>query len=93
MLKMILVIILMGIAAYFRFNYDRKYVLPAIKENGDLSFLNKWLIILIAVAIGCFIMHLTQIGFVLLLISIPCVLYLNFKSNWIAWNNRKKDQK
>ena len=92
MLKILLLIIICA-AAYFRFNYDRKYVLPVVKKNEDLSSIYKWGIALLAVAIGCIFTGQSKIGFILLLLLIPFILYLNFKSNWIGFNNWKNGRK
>lgn len=87
MIKLILLIILMAAGAYFRLKFDKNYAMPVISQNKDLSSLNKWALILISVAIFCFIFNLAKIGFVILILLIPFILYLNFKTYWIAFIN------
>lgn len=91
MLNMILLLLVMGIGAYFRFKFDKKYAMPVIAQNKDLSFLYKWVLISVFVAIICFILHLSSIAFAILLLLIPFALYLNFKTYKIAIRNSKKE--
>lgn len=92
MIKLILIIALMAAGIYFRVNFDKKYVIPVMKSNKDLSFLNKLCLGALFVAIICLITNLKEIGFWILIILIPFVLYLHFKTYWIAIINFfKKD--
>lgn len=87
MIKLILLIILMAAGAYFRLKFDKNYIIPVINQNEDLSFLNKWGLILVSIAIFCFIFNFAKIGFVILILLFPFLLYLNFKTYWIAFIN------
>lgn len=92
MKNLILIIMIMMVGIYFRVNFDKKYVIPVMKSNKDLSFLNKLCIGALVIAIICLINNLREIGFWILIILIPFVLYLNFKTYWIAIINFfKKD--
>ena len=93
MANVILLFIVVCIGAYFRFKFDKNYAMPVIKENNNLSSLSKWIIILISVAIVCFILNLAKVAFGILIFLIPFVLYLHFKTYWIAFKNFKRENK
>ena len=88
----VLAVVVVAAGFYFRSKYEMKYNLPAIKENEDLSAIYKWILVPFAVIFLCFIMGLTKIAFIILLITIPFVLYLNIKTNWIGYNKMKNDK-
>lgn len=84
MALVILILVIMVVGVYFRTKFDKEYAMPTIAENKDLSLLYKWGLILLAVSIICFILHLEEIAFGILILLIPFVLYLNLKTYWIA---------
>ena len=93
MFNMVLFAILIAICTTLRYKYDKKYVVPVINENADLQSIKKWAIILLAIAIGCYFAGQPRLTFIILLLLIPFVLYMNIKSNWIGFRNYKNDRK
>lgn len=91
MINLILLIIVMVLCAYFRFKFDKEYAMPVIAGNNDLSFLYKWGLIIFSIAMVCFVLNLPKIAFGILIFLIPFVLYLNFKTYWIAIKNKRKN--
>lgn len=88
MLKVFLFIVLISVCAYFRFNYDMRYVVPVIKEKKDLSI--SFIVVvasLLTAAIISFFLRMTQLACILVIAILPIVLYLNVKSNWIGISN------
>jgi len=88
MTNFILMIIIIVVGSYFKNKYNKEYALPIIKENADLSFVNKFSLIMLLLA-GIFAFINTKFTFFILIILIPFVLYLNFKTSWIAFNKKK----
>lgn len=90
MLKLILVIVIMCVGFYYKWNYDKKFVMPVVEENEDLVFIKKWALIFVVVAIAAYIMQMPKVALSILFVTIPFVLYLNIRSYWLASKNNKK---
>lgn len=84
MIKLIVIVAVMSVCIYFRVKFDREYTMPVIRKNKDLSFLNKVCLLLLSVAIIFMLAGLKVVGFWLLILMIPFVLYFNLKVYGIA---------
>jgi len=84
MTNLILLIVIIAVGVYFRTRFDREYTMPVIKENNDLSLLYKVCLVLLGVAIALMLTGFKVIGFWLLILMIPVVLYFNLKTYGIA---------
>lgn len=90
--NLILLVIIIVVGAYYKYNYSKKVEMPIIEENEDLAFLNKLSIAgLIISGISALISF--KITFCILLVLIPVILYLNLKTNWIAFTKNKSKNK
>lgn len=91
MTNFILLLIIIVVGIYFKNKYNQEYALPIIEENADLSFVNKFSFIMMLIA-GIFAFINVKLTFFILIGLIPFVLYLNFKTSWLAFNkkNNKK---
>lgn len=84
MTNLILLIVIIAVGVYFRTRFDKEYTMPVIKENKDLSFLYRVCLFLLGLAVAFMLTGLKVIGFWLLILMIPFVLYFNLKTYGIA---------
>ena len=91
MTNLILMIIIIVVGSYYKNKYNREYALPILEENADLSFISKASIIMLLIA-GIFAFISIKVTFLILILLIPFVLYLNLKTTWLAFirNNNKQ---
>jgi len=87
----ILMLVIIVVGSYFRNKYDKEYALPIIEENADLSFIKKFTLIMILIA-GIFYFINIKITFFILIGLIPLVLYLNFKTYWLALKQKNNNK-
>ena len=83
MTNLILMIIIIVVGSYYKNKYNKEYALPIVEENADLSFISKFSIIMLLIA-GIFVFISTKLTFLILILLIPFVLYLNLKTTWLA---------
>lgn len=90
MLKFILVCILIAAGATMKYKYNKKYLIPTINENPDLSKLFK-IAIAFAVLIIIGVIYKNAMLFTVgCVIGIPILLYANIKSNILARKYKSK---
>lgn len=82
---LLIFILLICVLAYYRFKFDKEYTMPVLKENKDLSSLQKWAVVTIIIAIILYLLGFMKLAFWVLILLIPFVLYLHFKTYWIAF--------
>ena len=91
MTNFIIMIVIIVVGVYFKNKYNREYALPIIEENADLSFVNKFSLIMLLIAGLCAFIN-TKLMFFILIGLIPFVLYLNFKTSWLAFTKKNKNK-
>ena len=87
----ILMLVIIVVGSYFRNKYDKEYALPIIGENTDLSFIKKFSLIMILIASIFYFINI-KITFFILIGLIPLVLYLNFKTYWLALKQKNNNK-
>lgn len=90
---MIILIIVIIAGVYFRIKFDSKYVVPVMKENNLLASMSKACVIAIGLALGFYFFNFKKLSFFILIILIPIVLFINFKTYTLATKKflKKKD--
>ena len=91
MTNLILMIIIIVVGSYYKNKYNREYALPILEENADLSFISKASIIMLLIA-GIFYFISIKVTFLILILLIPFVLYLNLKTTWLAFIRKNNKQ-
>ena len=91
MTNLILMIIIIVVGSYYKNKYNREYALPILEENADLSFISKASIIMLLIA-GIFAFISIKVTFLILILLIPFVLYLNLKTTWLAFIRKNNKQ-
>ena len=84
-------IIIIVVGSYYKNKYNREYALPILEENADLSFISKASIIMLLIA-GIFAFISIKVTFLILILLIPFVLYLNLKTTWLAFIRKNNKQ-
>lgn len=85
MIALVLVIAIMVSVAFFRLKFDENFATQIVEEENNLSLLNKLAIIVIAIAAIFYLFEKTDLAFFTLLLVIPFVLYLHFKTYIVAF--------
>ncbi|MEI8388422.1 MAG: hypothetical protein WCG23_00925 [bacterium] len=91
MTNLILMIIIIVVGSYYKNKYNKEYALPIVEENADLSFISKASIIMLLIA-GIFAFISPKVTFLILILLIPFVLYLNLKTTWLAFIRKNNKQ-
>ena len=91
MTNLILMIIVIVVGSYYKNKYNKEYALPIVEENADLSFISKFSIIMLLIAGICAFIS-TKLTFLILILLIPFVLYLNLKTTWLAFIRKNNKQ-
>lgn len=92
MIKLVVFLLIIAAMATWRFNFDRKYVMPAIKENDDLSILYTICGVFAAAIIVSMLLKQYVVMMIFALIALPIVLYFNFKA-WRKSMDKYKSRK
>ena len=92
MIKIFFVLVVMWVGFYFRKRYEKKYVLPVLADNKQLVTLSKITFGFITLAVLGIFFKLIKISFILLILLIPIVLYLNFKIHYLSKNKNREEK-
>ncbi len=92
MFKIFFVLAIIFVGFYFRSRYDKKYVIPILAENKNLAKLKKITLGLIVIALLSFMFKLIKLAFIIMILLIPIVLFMNYQIYRLA-NSKYKLEK